>query len=298
MTNFKLEIEELNRRNVHIKDIDRVKKIISELISGGVEKLQIVSDFDKTITKQHENGKKHLSSFQMFGKCPSVTEEYLQVTSTLTNKYVPIEDDPSIPTCEKSRLMEEWWLLSEMAMKGLKVSPEEIDEICCQLGSSLRDGTTELFAKLYAENVPVLVFSAGLGDTVVSVLKHCNVLLPNVEVVSNFLKYSSDGSIQGFRDRLIHVYNKNEYAIKGTEFYNKILERENVILLGDSLGDSKMAQGLDHLKSILKIGFLYERSEEALPSYMNAFDIVLEDDQTMDIPNAILQCITCKSAQL
>lgn len=63
----------------------------------------------------------------------------------------------------------------------------------------------------------------------------------------------------GFKDRLIHCYNKNEFAIKGTEFYNKILNRSNVILMGDSIGDAGMTEGMDHLENVLKIGFLYER---------------------------------------
>lgn len=63
MRNLAKEIPELNERHVHIKDIDRVNKIIHELITGGPNKLHILSDFDKTITKQHENGKLHLSSF-------------------------------------------------------------------------------------------------------------------------------------------------------------------------------------------------------------------------------------------
>ncbi|KAJ8964053.1 hypothetical protein NQ314_005194 [Rhamnusium bicolor] len=192
---------------------------------------------------------------------------------------------------KKTKHMEVWWALSEEAIKGLKVSPEEINEVCIQLGPSLRDGSKELFDELCAAKVPVLVFSAGLGDTVMSVLKHCDVLLPNVEVVSNFLKYDSDGCIMGFKDRLIHVYNKNEYAIKGTDFYNQIVDRDNVILLGDSIGDASMVEGMDHLKVVLKIGFLYARSEESLPNYMNTFDIVLQDDQTMEVPRAILNYI-------
>lgn len=63
MRNLVKEIPELNERHVHIKDIDRVNDIINELITGGPEKLHVLSDFDKTITKQHENGKLHLSSF-------------------------------------------------------------------------------------------------------------------------------------------------------------------------------------------------------------------------------------------
>lgn len=52
--------------------------------------------------------------------------------------------------------------------------------------------------------------------------------------------------------------NKNEYALKGTEYYELVQDRENVILLGDSLGDAGMADGMPHCNSVLKIGFLYD----------------------------------------
>lgn len=63
MRDYVTEITELNQNNVHIKDPENVNKILQKLIFGGYDRLQIVSDFDKTITKQHENGKAHLSSF-------------------------------------------------------------------------------------------------------------------------------------------------------------------------------------------------------------------------------------------
>lgn len=57
------DIKLLNRVNVHIKDKTRVNELLGKIVEGGFKQLQIVSDFDQTITKQHENGKKHLSSF-------------------------------------------------------------------------------------------------------------------------------------------------------------------------------------------------------------------------------------------
>lgn len=63
MRNFVKEIAELNESHVHIKDVDQVNDIIHGLMTGGPSKLHVLSDFDKTITKQHENGKIHLSSF-------------------------------------------------------------------------------------------------------------------------------------------------------------------------------------------------------------------------------------------
>lgn len=65
---------------------------------------------------------------------------------------------------------------------GLTVNCKEIDEVVAQVGSSLRDGTKDLFQTLHEQEVPILVFSAGLGDVVTSVLKYSEVYLKNVKV--------------------------------------------------------------------------------------------------------------------
>lgn len=56
-------IKELSGSNVYIKDKKKVNEIINELVQAGINKLQIVLDFDKTVTKQHVNGVKQYSSF-------------------------------------------------------------------------------------------------------------------------------------------------------------------------------------------------------------------------------------------
>lgn len=53
----------------------------------------------------------------MFSHCPSVTKKYLEAEKCLTAKYFPLEVDPSIPAPEKRKLMEEWWSLTEEALK-------------------------------------------------------------------------------------------------------------------------------------------------------------------------------------
>ncbi|CAH1105655.1 unnamed protein product [Psylliodes chrysocephalus] len=181
MKNYVCQVPELARTNVHIKNKELVNQKIKNLIEGGFDKLQVVSDFDKTLTKQHQNGKMHLSSFGIFSCCPSVTEEHTRFSTELNKKYAPCEVDPTISKPEKTKLMEEWWSLSEDSLRGLSVSQKEIEEVCGQLGPELRDGTKELFDQLQQADVPVLVFSAGLGDTVKAVMKHFDVNLPNVE---------------------------------------------------------------------------------------------------------------------
>ncbi|KAK5644107.1 hypothetical protein RI129_007952 [Pyrocoelia pectoralis] len=289
--NYLDEIKELNSSKVHIKNKDHVNNLIHDIISKGHKNLQVVSDFDRTITRQHENGKVHLSSFGMFSRCPSVPKEYAESEKRLTGKYFPIEINPNIEYEEKRKLMEEWWSETEKALKGLCISQCEIEETASRLGPSLREGSLELFTDLHKANVPILVFSAGLGDAVKAVLKHFNVYLPNVKIISNFLKYNDDGVIQGFNGATIHVLNKNEFVLQGTSYYDLIQNRGNVILMGDSLGDASMANGVSHVHAILKIGFLYDHIEENLPLFMDTFDIVLEDDQTMAVIRAILKYV-------
>lgn len=78
--------------------------------------------------------------------------------------------------------------------------------------------------------------------------------------MSNFLQYK-DGLLDGYdTTNMIHVFNKNESALKGSKEFDLIHDRTNIIVMGDSLGDAGMGDGcvsgVD--AHILKIGFLNE----------------------------------------
>ncbi|XP_078036296.1 cytosolic 5'-nucleotidase IIIB [Augochlora pura] len=278
----------LKLKNVYIKDKKRLLAIINTILKDGTNFLQIVTDFDLTLTKQHVNGKKVLSSFGVFSKCKQLLETYSKESNRLYKKYRPIEIDPYLPINVKAEEMTNWMIETEKILKEIPFDPIEIEEVSRIYGTDLRDGTQEIFTKLDSADIPILVFSAGLGDVVEAILRNRGVLFNNVKVISNFLKYK-DGKIVGFRNkRLIHVFNKNEHAIE--QEYFKILERRrNVLLMGDSLGDASMVDGMKDVGAVLKIGFLYDHVESSLESYMEVFDIVLVDDQTMQVPLDILK---------
>lgn len=259
-------------------------------MTDGCNSLQVVTDFDLTLTKQHVNGKSVLSSFGIFSKCKQLPESYTKESGRLYKKYRPIEIDPNLSVEEKTKAMTEWMIATNHILKGIPFDPEEIPVVSEIYGANLRDGTKELFKKLYHANVPVLVFSAGLGDVVESILRHQGVLFDNVKIISNFLKYEN-GKLEGFQnERLIHVFNKNEHAVE--QDYFKLLDRRrNVLLMGDTTGDASMVDGMVNTRAVLKIGFLYDNAEDSLSSYMEHFDMVLIDDQTMQVPTDILHRI-------
>ncbi|CAN8000117.1 unnamed protein product [Ixodes pacificus] len=99
------------------------------------------------------------------------------------------------------------------------------------------------------------------------------------------------GNIIGFKGELIHMYNKNRTSVATPEYFHNVKEKTNIVLLGDSLGDLGMLGDMESQEVVLRIGFLNNKIEERLQQYMNSFDIVLIDDQTMDVVNGILRKI-------
>lgn len=112
------DIDVLARPNCKIKDPQRVERIINDIVSGGYSELQVVTDFDFTLTKQKtDDGKPVLSSFGMFNKCKSLPQSFLDESKKLYKKYRPLEICPKITHDEKRKHMEKWWQMSDDLLK-------------------------------------------------------------------------------------------------------------------------------------------------------------------------------------
>ncbi|KDR22681.1 7-methylguanosine phosphate-specific 5'-nucleotidase [Zootermopsis nevadensis] len=280
----------LLRNSVRIHDKLRVQNMIMSLIDGGREKLQIISDFDRTLTKQHVDGKPTMSSFCIFSHCSQVPSVYKEQDEVLRQRYRPIEMDPNMSREEKAKQMVNWYQEAEKLLYGFEFQTKELEDVVRDGGTELREGTNIMLQSLQAAQVPVLVFSAGLGDSVSAVLRYYSVLLPNVHIISNYLRFNGL-KVNGLQGDIIHSFNKNEHALEKSGYFQVLASRSNVLLLGDELGDAAMADGVQNAGTVLKIGFLYDRVEERLEEFLKHFDIVLIDDQTMDVVNGILDLV-------
>lgn len=67
---------------------------------------------------------------------------------------------------------------------------------------------------------------------------------------------SLQGTLIGFKGQNIHVFNKNTHAVENASYFETIKERHNVVLLGDSLGDLDISEGIPHKENLLTIGYL------------------------------------------
>lgn len=110
-------------------------------------------------------------------------------------------------------------------------------------------------------------------------------------VVSNFMRFDQAGHLISFYDPLVHMYNKNaEHLADKTEYQAAVAERPNVLLLGDSLGDVSMADGqVQAPRVVLRIGFLNAKVDDSLEHYMDAFDVVVLNDDSAEIAVRILE---------
>lgn len=112
------DIVALNGPKCRIKNPTEVERKLRQIASGGFNRLQIVADFDFTITKrQLDNGQRVLSSFGLLEECPSLPESYRDGAAALKEKYFPIEINPHMDKADKVDAMVEWWTKSSNLLK-------------------------------------------------------------------------------------------------------------------------------------------------------------------------------------
>lgn len=82
-----------------------------------------------------------------------------------------------------------------------KLSVETFCSGSCDIWSHLeslcfhRDGFQLFFDHLHKHNVPLLIFSAGIGDILEEVIRQAGVFHPNVKVFSNYMDFDESVSL-------------------------------------------------------------------------------------------------------
>jgi len=296
-------IEKLLKDNlhVHIHDDKRifVEQTIRSLINDKRDMLHVVADFDFTLTMYEKDGAVLPSTYGVIeGNERVILPDGSLVRDhahQLRSKYHPIEIDVHMSVEEKIPYMIEWWHKAQAMILSSNLNQSMVRELVCHSKMILKKGVQEFITELLRSETPILIFSAGIGDVIKIFLEKEIPEFKNnhrsLNIVSNFIQYDKNGKLISFNKKLIHSFNKNEHEIHDTPYYQLILNRPNVILLGDTLGDVGMIGRMKNLKQILKIGYLNHSTPAKLEVYKTVYDIVICDDQTFDVPNVILNAI-------
>ncbi|MED6281012.1 5'-nucleotidase, cytosolic III [Characodon lateralis] len=285
-------IPELSNGSVLMKDPQRVQEVLQSMLKAGSNTLQVISDFDMTLTRFSYNGKRCPTCHNILDNSKAISNECRLKLDHLLETYYPIEIDTSRSVEEKLPLMVEWWTKAHDLLVEQKIKKDELAQAVRESDAMLREGYEPFFDRLHEQSIPLLIFSAGIGDILEEVIRQANVFHPNVKVISNYMDFDESGMLRAFKGELIHIYNKREGALLNTGHFKELRSKPNVLLMGDSLGDLDMADGVQDMKNILKIGYLNDKVEERKKSYLDSYDIVLVNDESLEIPNAVLHYLT------
>uniref|UniRef100_A0A0K0G0K3 5'-nucleotidase n=1 Tax=Strongyloides venezuelensis TaxID=75913 RepID=A0A0K0G0K3_STRVS len=278
-----------------MKSREYVSRIINAISEGGPKNLTVISDFDYTISSYYdENGNQNLTTHQLFKRGTEVSNPDLGPKLVkYFDKYFPLEYSNELTVEEKIPIMEEWWRLSHHAIAEEKLHRDFIVNVVKNSNLKLRDCFKKFNRHLHRMNVPLIVFSAGIGDVIDMYFREKVKLTENnIYIVSNSMIFNDDNICTGFIEPLIHTFSKNSSAIKkDSPLFDVVKDRKNVMLIGDSFGDTTMEINSERKGNTLKIGFLNFNKSNLLQKYINCYDIVCVDDQTMEVPNYITKII-------
>jgi 5'-nucleotidase len=270
--------------NIHISNQSELKSKIKHLRESGMEKLHIITDFDRTLTTRNSDGTITTTSWAIFAQV--LPESYVAERKKLFDHYRPIEIDTSLDIKTRATYMKEWWNIHLNLLIKYKLSKDTVSQVAHKANITTRDGVAKFFEFTNKHKIPVLIFSAGIGDVVQVVLQKY-IESHNAHIIANHFLYNSKDEVVGFQKEIIHTLNKNEHTIRNESYHQTIQERKSCILFGDTLEDVSMSDGLQH-DVIIKIGFLNGDTAQ-LESFKKVYDIVLEDEKaSFDILDSLL----------
>uniref|UniRef100_A0A914LS77 5'-nucleotidase n=1 Tax=Meloidogyne incognita TaxID=6306 RepID=A0A914LS77_MELIC len=293
----------LGLSHVRIQNVEAVTKKLQLMAQASSNRLMTISDFDYTLSRYHKNGQKCVTTHGLLEYVAAeINPDFQRRICELRDKYVVIEYCPQTLMEDKIPIMEQWWRESHGLIEQYRPKKSKLrDAVKRSQSLLLRDGCADFLLTLHQAKVPVVLFSAGIGQIIEFVLEHqCDerqmdeaFRLRDVHIISNFMHFSleqeeEEAECVGFVEPLIHTFNKNSSVIsQEAPFFKSIAERTSVLLLGDSLGDVHMDVGVCQELIVLKIGFLNFNFDSLMERYMEEYDIVLVDDQTMEVPSKI-----------
>ncbi len=242
---------------VLISDTGKVEEIKKKMKRTGPEKIHVLSDFDRTLTYGMVDGTKTPSIISMLRDGKHLTEDYADKAHALFDKYHPLESDLSISLKDRKELMREWWEKHHELLVRSGLSKDDLEDIVDNGIVRFREGVLEFIDLLYNKKIPLVIMSAcGCGEAVEMFFQKIKKGYSNILYVTNQYHWDKYGKALSAKEPIIHALNKDETVLENfPNIYKHIKERKNVILLGDSIGDTDMIKGFSY-ENLLKIGFL------------------------------------------
>jgi phosphoserine phosphatase len=187
------------------------------IASGGPRELVVVMDFDRTMTTfWGPRGGRGSSCHGIVEGGPKFSPVLRAKAEALNAFYYPIEVDGGRSAEEKIPYMRDWYTHVNNLFVEAGLRREDLVDSVRHANVGLRPGIPEVLEWARENDVPVLIFSAGIGDVIEEVLrqKHVGELPANTRILSNWMLWEGE-SLVGFSDPVVHMFNKDVAHIAG-----------------------------------------------------------------------------------
>lgn len=241
--------------------------------------IYVISDFDNTITTAESHG-----SLNVITRSHLLGEDYNKEYINIVNKY----ENKAKSTQKNSSIVKILW--KKHISKYLKIlkkydlNRELLDHIIKDSNITFRSGFRDFIEFLHKKEIPLIILSSGLGNSIEIFLKDNECYYDNIYIVSNFIEFNETGNITKVPKKVITPVNKNNVKFD-KELKDMLKERNYKIIFGDIKEDSGMAQINNQDKS-LSIAFLNElKLRRDLEIF---FDLVTENENIFELIEKIL----------
>jgi 5'-nucleotidase len=232
----------------------------------------VLMDFDRTIST-----KDSLGSWSVLENPEFMNPEFKKQSQKLIDFYYPYELDYTIPDEIKFKYISQWYYKNMDYLYQYGLTQSILQNCVNNCNVEFHSGCKDFLNKMYLLNIPVIILSAGIGNVIVELLKQNDCLYPNINIISNFIKFEN-GNMLPFTDNIIHSSNKS-IDLLPTDLKNNILSKDYFLLFGDLVEDLNMAKGIDASR-VLSFGFLEKKVDENFEIYKNSFDVVLTNNSS------------------
>ena len=203
--------------NMIIKDKETLAYKLKQFISDGVSSLQVITDFDQTLTKYMVDGCRGSSTFAVLHESNFVSKELIRKSQENYEYYSKIEQDQTISTEDKWKHMDEWWGQALTNIVQESISKNDFENMTRDSNLCFRNGIRELIELKKKLKFPFVIVSAGIGEIIKSAFhllaeeqKIDDEFINSIDILSNLGIYDEGDTIIGFESPIQTVMNKNE----------------------------------------------------------------------------------------
>lgn len=206
---------------------------INNFRKNGAERLQVIFDFDRTLTVARPDSKDDITTWNILAK--HLPEEgqrrHLEIFSQMRPKELAGTLTPDDAAAAWAAMLD---MFTEYLINLNEVEHDFLAK------ATIRPGAKEIFDFCAMYNIPTIILSAGIKN-VIDIWARAYGINPSI-VLSTVLQTDAQGRMRGWdKDTLVHVLNKNE--VTHPELASIQKQRRHAIVIGDSINDADMASG-------------------------------------------------------